>query len=706
MPTFTWVPIYQELASRLVNWQDRTTELISFLERLREKGLKITPLTDKDANGNRFLIREIDPFTFFGVFNRRIRDSERLSILMEMKVFFGLQSVLPEDFSGIPVLNPMNSWFIACQRERGADDVAKLWSIFKLALADAPLQNPEFSTALDGALRLSQTNVKLTMGLFWIRPNTFLSLDHTNREYFKIELPSQGLTSNFYLETLSLISRKGKSFPELSYDAWISANGAKASNDQLSPVQAAITTQINYWLVGAYWEDRDPRDQTERFLSEGIWQNGYDDRYLDEVRSMRVGDKIGIKASSTQQYDLPFDAGGRTVSRNIIKAIGTVVANRNDGKVVEVEWDEGFSEKNWYFYTYRPTVWHLRFDNDYKNKEYAERLRDFVWYGKPQDYEWFTRRWFGDSGGPDLIEEEEIVRTAYGIEDVLASGVFLSKEEVNDIINRITEKKAVIIQGPPGVGKTFIARNLAFAVMGEKDPRRIEMVQFHQSYSYDDFVRGYRPAAGQPGLFGLQDGVFYRFCQKATNDPDREYLFIIDEINRGNLSQIFGELLMLIEHDKRGKEFSVQLVYHKDGEPTFYIPSNLYIIGLMNVADRSLALVDYALRRRFAFISLKPQYENPMFSAWLGNRSMNPDLVKLIVERLSALNGIIREDPLLGENYEIGHSFFCPKGDDFSKLDRKWYDSITRTEIVPLLREYWFDNVPKFREMEKALLLQ
>jgi 5-methylcytosine-specific restriction protein B len=240
--------------------------------------------------------------------------------------------------------------------------------------------------------------------------------------------------------------------------------------------------------------------------------------------------------------------------------------------------------------------------------------------------------------------------------------------------------------------------------MEEIDLERCEMVQFHQSYSYDDFVRGYRPLAGQPGAFGLQNGVFYEFCQRAINDPNHKYVFIIDEINRGNLSQIFGELLMLIENDKRGVENSVPLVYHAKNEARFYIPKNVYLIGLMNLADRSLAMVDYALRRRFAFFTLHPQYESDIFRQWLIYRSMNPQLVELIVKRMTALNQAIKEDPLLGENYQIGHSFFCPKGENFEGLDETWYRTIVRTEIIPMLKEYWFDNPKKAEDAERNLL--
>ena len=240
--------------------------------------------------------------------------------------------------------------------------------------------------------------------------------------------------------------------------------------------------------------------------------------------------------------------------------------------------------------------------------------------------------------------------------------------------------------------------------MEEKDDDRIGFVQLHQSYSYEDFVRGYRPAEEPAGQFSLRDGIFYKFCDHARNDPDRPYVFIIDEINRGNLSQVFGELLMLIEADKRGPEFAIKLMYMRKDEESFYIPTNVFLIGMMNLADRSLALVDYALRRRFAFMDLTSQISSESYRHWLSNRNMDSSLIDLVVNRISALNSTISEDELLGRNYQIGHSFFCPRGDDFKELDRGWYKNIVETEIIPLLNEYWFDNNEKAAEEGQRLL--
>lgn len=703
---FTWIEIYQEFATVLSGWQDRQAELIAFLEDLRAQKYVIVSLQDKNSAGERFPLTEIDPFTFMGVFNRGIRDEQRIAILGKIKKYFQLQSSVPSDFSGIPVLSNMKSWFFPYQDRRESGHISRLWHIFQLALQENPLKTTKFLEAFDDVLSMRGVNINLTMGLFWIRPVIFLSLDSCSRAYLGIIMPKDGLTSQFYLSVLRDISAKGKPFPELSLEAWQTLQKPVTEGIEQKVPKPPVQDDCNYWLVGAIWVSMDSPDQTQRFLDEGIWENGYEDRYLEEVKSMQVGDRIAIKAYSTTRKGLPFDNRNKTVSRIDIKAIGTIIANRDDGRIVEVEWDPDFKEKSWYFYSLMKKVWHVRPVGKKVWKEAADQLINFVWYGHEQDYAWFIKAWWDSkSSEPDEDDETSIIKAnPYSVDDILASGVFLDKDEINQIIQRLEEKKAIIIQGAPGVGKTFIARKLANALMNEIDPERLEFVQFHQSYSYDDFVRGYRPLPGQAGTFGIQNGIFYEFCQKAINDPDREYVFIIDEINRGNLSQIFGELLMLIEGDKRGPDFAVPLVYRIQEEPRFYIPSNLYLIGLMNVADRSLAMVDYALRRRFAFITLKPQYESEIFRQWLLDRSMQPQLVQLIIERMSLLNKAIREDPLLGENYQVGHSYFCPKGDAFAGFDQTWYQCIVRTEILPLLKEYWFDNPKKAEEVERTLL--
>src|SRR5574341_482924 len=221
---FTWIAIYQELANKLAGWRNRQAELIAFLEDLRSQGYVITPLVDNDSQWTRFLIREIDPFTFFGVFNRRIGYDQRLAILTQMKHYFELQSELPDDFNGVPVLYNMKSWFFPNQKSRDVNDIGRLWRVFQLALEDQPLENDEFRQAFDEALTVKQTNVNLTIGLFWIRPHTFLNLDQNNRKYLGIRLPEDGLNAQFYVETVRSFLASGESFPQISLAAWGAEN--------------------------------------------------------------------------------------------------------------------------------------------------------------------------------------------------------------------------------------------------------------------------------------------------------------------------------------------------------------------------------------------------------------------------------------------------------------------------------------------------
>jgi len=286
----------------------------------------------------------------------------------------------------------------------------------------------------------------------------------------------------------------------------------------------------------------------------------------------------------------------------------------------------------------------------------------------------------------------EVKLTPYSTKDAL-SEIFMSDEELDRIVHLLEYKKNLILQGPPGTGKTFIAKRLAYLASGNKDSSRIEMVQFHQSFSYEDFIQGYRPSDGNS--FSLQTGVFYEFCLRAQRDLNHKYFFIIDEINRGNLSKIFGELMMLIENDKRGKEFGIKLTYSSQNSEKFYIPNNLYIIGTMNTADRSLAIVDYALRRRFVFINVKPAFSNKGFEELLRSNNVSDTIIAKIRSRMEDLNASISADNNLGKWFSVGHSYFCSPNKD---SDENWYRHIISNEIGPLLREYWFDDEEKAEE--------
>ncbi len=301
-------------------------------------------------------------------------------------------------------------------------------------------------------------------------------------------------------------------------------------------------------------------------------------------------------------------------------------------------------------------------------------------------------------------DAEVDIAPPYSPADLIAEGGFLREDEVRLAVARLQAKGALILQGAPGVGKTFVARKLAYVLMEARDNRRVTTVQFHPSYSYEDFVRGYRPT-GEAGRFELKDGPFMLVCEQARRDPDRRDVLIVDEINRGHLSQVFGELFMLLEADKRGREHAVTPLYRRADNETFYVPKNLFLIGTMNLADRSLALVNFALRRRFAFVTLEPRFGDPVFRRWLRERKMPDTVSQLIVQRMGALNAQIAADPQLGPVFRIGHSFFCPSGDDFSNLGESWFRQVVQTEIVPLLEEYWYDAPGRAKSAADELLV-
>ena len=286
-----------------------------------------------------------------------------------------------------------------------------------------------------------------------------------------------------------------------------------------------------------------------------------------------------------------------------------------------------------------------------------------------------------------------------------SADLFMSEDEIRKLVAQLKRKKNLVLQGPPGTGKTYLAKRLAWLLAGTRSEERIETVQFHQSFGYEDFVRGYRPTAS--GGFELKDGPFLHFCELARQQSDKPLVIVIDEINRGNLSRIFGELLMLIEADKRLEEWAVRMAYSKEGEDKFFVPPNLYLIGTMNTADRSLALVDYALRRRFAFHTIEPAFGNERFIRHLEERSVPERLSNQIRERLDALNKTIREDTKLGEGFQIGHSYFCEPHEELHEAQdqsewEKWYEDVVRYEIEPLLAEYWFDDSERAKsEVEK-----
>lgn len=302
-----------------------------------------------------------------------------------------------------------------------------------------------------------------------------------------------------------------------------------------------------------------------------------------------------------------------------------------------------------------------------------------------------------NGGGPKPEGEDG----RYTIKSIIDDGCFLEEERLEAILDSLEREKNLILQGPPGTGKTWLAKKLAFALIRSKDKRRVQHIQLHPNLSYEDFVRGYRPGGG--GKLELVDGPFLEMVKRAREDRNTPHAFVIEEINRGNPAQIFGELLTLLESDKRNGDYALSLAYPRDGEAPVFLPDNLYVIGTMNLSDRSLAMIDMALRRRFAFEDLEPVF-NDKWEDWVKKRGVPDYFVQRIKKGMQDLNAKISKDESLGRQYRIGHSYVTPGKDEVIDDHKGWFKSKIEKKIGPLLDEYWFDDQKKAKESTEALL--
>ena len=454
------------------------------------------------------------------------------------------------------------------------------------------------------------------------------------------------------------------------------------------------------WFVGAAFGGND--DQTERFMQGGIWEGGPIERYGDLVNSIQPGDRIAIKSWYTRKNGLSFDNRGEFVSVMAIKATGIVVENLGNRRSLRVDWTPIDPPREWYFHTFNGTAWRvppeswwqralIRFTFDGEDQDISQTLRNPYWgdrYGYPED--------------PEEEDESHATPPLYDLGNIISDGCFLDRATLESMLQRLQSKRNIILQGPPGTGKTWLAKRLAYALIGQKEEDKVRQVQFHPNLSYEDFVRGFRPQSD--GKLGLVDGPFLELSEAARRDSNGTYVMVIEEINRGNPASIFGELLTLLEADKRTIENALTLAHQRAVGERFHIPPNLYVIGTMNLADRSLALVDLALRRRFAFFDLEPTF-NETWSNWVHRQCDIPtDFLADISQRIDSLNTQITADHNLGHQFRIGHSFVVPTLGEAISVPEEWFIQVVETEIAPLLSEIWFDDPDKVEEAKSQLL--
>ena len=686
----TWAIFYKALAHKLLEYQNCRDQLI---EKIRELYINTQIHMPKLEINNEII--DMDPFTVFGLFNKSsMTKKNRIKIIEEMAKLFDVKADIPRNFDGIPTVMNLRATFYNFKNDREAQDIENLWSLFEIALLYSSDKSEDNENNFKRKFNqvMAQPGIgmgKLTSGLFWIDSDTFANLDsraiwyifeesEISTKYINFEVNlKKSLTATTYLmmiEKLKLFLKDDNylnDFIDLSYEAWRKSKEIKQSS-KVKDIDADKDLEVvNYWIYSPKPQDVD----FASFIENGEMSIGYNE--LEDFSNYASKEEINQKlqqlnhnqhhyihtvnaiwefSKEMKRGDIVYVKKGQTD----IVGWGVVSSNhqyKNHKNIIQLVWKE---KGNWKIpsKTLNKTLT--------KITPYSETIRKF-------------NELFSVEHSDGLVATQTTY-PVYTAEQFL-DDVFMNEEDYDTLVQLIRRKKNVILQGPPGVGKTYAAKRLAYSMMGVKDKERVKLVQFHQSYAYEDFVMGYRPT--ETG-FELRTGAFYNFCKQAEEDSEKDYFFIIDEINRGNLSKIFGELFMLIENDKRGME--IELLY---ADEKFCVPDNVYIIGMMNTADRSLAILDYALRRRFAFFDMKPAFETIQFKQYQENLK-NPQFEALI-DAIEALNVDIREDDMLGEGFVIGHSYFS----NIVNVTESELSNIIEFEIIPLLKEYWFDDSSK-----------
>ena len=711
---FDWVDFYKELAQKLLQYKSNRESLIEKVKRVYEvTGFKM-PMIEKDNQ-----IMDIDPFTVFGFFNKKLTDANRVAILNAVTELFGVSSPVPHSFDSLPVLNPQNAVFYPFIMERKDTDIDELWELFDAALAYAenPVADNRVRVAkhFDVAVNIKGNgNSKITMGLYWIAPDAFLNLDQRNTWY----IYESGKIPSEIVETLPTIEAKIpaekyfdiveklriylqsdasglNNFKELSFEAWryseeVNKQNAQAKKAQQESKGAGLADEdvrtIHYWL---YAPGRGA-SMWDQFFRDGVIGIGW----------YEIGDLSRFSTREQITVQLQKDNPGHSYKNDSL-ALWQFLTQMQPGDIVyakrgahqilargvvtsDYEYDPDYNDQ---YPNIRRVEWRQTEILERADKIVQKTLTDIT---SITDYVRELEDWFAD---PEDEEADDPARPAdppYSPEHFLKD-VYMDRASYETLVGLVRKKKNVILQGAPGVGKTYTAKRLAYSMIGVKDQERIMMVQFHQSYSYEDFIEGFRPASASGG-FEIKKGSFYLFCRKAEDDLEHEYFFFFFEINRGNLSKIFGELFMLIESDKRGN--ALQLLY---SDEKFSVPQNVYIIGMMNTADRSLAMLDYALRRRFAFYEMKPGFNTEGFRKY--RTGLNNIKFDNLINCVEQLNAAIAGDESLGEGFCIGHSYFC----NLTEVNDQALSAIVEYEVIPLLKEYWFDEPVKVKNWADSL---
>lgn len=712
---YDWVDFYKDFAKQLLRYKNNRSALVQIIQDVYDEAEIHMPRLESDNNFN-----DIDPFTTFGLFNKGVREDNRIKIISLFAKKLGVEVKLPSSFGSIPVLNNQNAtfYYFTGDPNREPEDIDALWELFDAALKYADDSSESNRNSMykwfDRAInKKGNGNSKITMGLYWIAPETFLNLDSRNEWYIyesgkippiiveKLPKVESKIQADRYFAIVESVrkylnesSGEIKDFKDLSYAAWRYSDEVnkqlkeekKAERDGKGSALADDDVEtVHYWM----YSPGENASRWEEFYDAGIIAIGWGEIGDLSTFSSKEDMKNAMKREINPDRSHKVGALATWQFANVMKPGDVIIVKKGMHQLV----GKGIVTSEYYydneieggFNNVRKVEWTDKGIWEHPGQAVLKTLTDITAY---TDYVEKLLAIFDSTIEDDDIEIE-MKYPKYNDEQFLDE-VYMDRNSYDTLVGLLKAKKNVILQGAPGVGKTFAAKRLAYSIIGEKNQDRVMLIQFHQSYSYEDFIEGFRPA--QNGGFEIKKGAFYKFCKKAEEDSENDYFFIIDEINRGNLSKIFGELFMLIENDKRGN--SLQLLY---SDEKFFVPENVYLIGMMNTADRSLALLDYALRRRFAFFDMRPGFNTDGFCNY--RDGLNNAKFNRLLSEVDRLNNIIADDESLGEGFCIGHSYFC----QYKEMNDSILKNIVTYELIPLIKEYWFDEPQRVKEWSDNL---
>ena len=685
--SFTWIPYYKEFAQRLTQFQKDRKRLLNLIYNNRDE-LLAKYLHDQGGEGD--LLEDIDPFTVFGLFNRGIKHENRINSAKLFKNILDIKADIPKDFEGIPVLNNQKSHFFGFRSHRGKNDIQNLWNLFIKVVNDENFEE-EYNTVIKQFI----IKVNITMGLFWIRPEKFLAFDRTNRQYLKeqygIKLPNKAPEYSEYMKILDSINKKmasGEIKENTFYELSANANNLGYDNSDYDSYLEWGSFYTELWkkrkniiLQGAPGTGKTYRipELVVRLCEPEFAANNATRKELMSVYNRLKEEKRVMFTTFHQSMDYEdWLEGLRPVLENdqVTYKIESGIFKR-----LCTEAERPLSAKKDVNISDEAIVWKVSLSGTGDNPVRRDCMKNgyirIGWdgYGEniTEETDWSIHNGEGKTilnAFINTMKVGDVVMSCYSSRTIDAIGIVTGEYEWHDNFEHYKRVRRV----------KWLVKDINEDIVKLNDDKTMTLGTVYRLNAIT--------------LDKVKSLLDKYEASKTLIDNNKPYVIVIDEFNRGNVSKIFGELITLLEPDKRKGMRNAESVLLPYSKKEFYIPSNVFLVATMNTADRSLDTIDYAIRRRFAFITVKPQeidddnFNSELFrevsSLFISNydeyaESGFDDTIKLLpAETLS--------EEYRPEDVWIGHSYFIMDG-EYALQDRLLF------EIIPLLEEYIRDGV-------------